>query len=132
MKPSSSLISISLLIFIMAETAHRKQRPWWTNNTPASCFFCPLSLIWREREWPRADSNMIYCPRRRRACFCLLCQIHLFFSSLSHLNLSPLQNIAQSSKTYSRIFLSKAVLSASLLIELMPGLKSQSCMFTLH
>lgn len=57
--------------------------------------------------------------------------IFFFHLSLSHLNLSPLQNIAQSSKTYSRIFLSKAVLSASLLIELMPGLKSQSCLFTL-
>ncbi len=96
MKPSSSLISISLFIFIMAETAHRKQRPWWTNNTPASCFFCPLSLIWRERERPRADSNMIYCPRRRRACFCLLCQIHLFFFhlSLSLISISRLYKIS--------------------------------------
>lgn len=50
MKSSSPLISISLFIFIMAKKAHRNQGPWWTNNTPASCLFCPLSLIWRESE----------------------------------------------------------------------------------
>lgn len=83
---------------------------------------------------------------RRRACFCLPCQIYHFF--FLFISLLPLQNIAQSPKTYSLIFLSKAVLSASsphensdqyetcihrssLLIEHMPGLKSQSCLFTL-
>lgn len=89
MKPSSFLISISLFIFIMAETESKSSGGQTKLQAPLSSVLYPS---FGEREWLRADSKMIYGPRRWRACFCLPCQIYHFFH-LSHISNSRLYKI---------------------------------------
>ncbi len=134
MKPSSSLISISLFIFIMAETAHRKQRPWWTNNTPASCFFCPLSLIWRERERPVLIAIWSTAQGGEEHVSVFFVKSIFFFSSLSLslISISRLYKISHKvTKHIAASFFQRQCYQLPFLIDLMPGLKSQSCLFTL-